>query len=164
MKALLKNNWHSLVFFFALIIVVQTFGNLMTMPNIQPWYNSLNHPFWRPPNWVFGPVWTILYVMLAIVGWRLWISFDGSIGRKLKQPVIIFYFLQLFFNFLWSPLFFGLHWIDTAVLDLILIILFTIALLKRTFPINRACGYALIPYLLWLSYALSLNAALQYLN
>lgn len=134
------------------------------MPNIQPWYNSLNHPFWRPPNWVFGPVWTMLYFILAFVGWRLWISFDGTIVQNLKQPVIRFYFIQLLLNFLWSPLFFGIHKTGLAMINLYLIIVFTILLMIHAARINRLVTWLLVPYLAWLLFASSLNTAIVYLN
>lgn len=164
MTHLLKKHWPSLLFFFALIALVQTIGNFITMPNIQPWYNSLNHPFWRPPNWVFGPVWTILYFMLAYVGWRLWISFDGSVGQKLKQPVIRFYFIQLILNFIWSPLFFGMHMTGLALIDLVLIIVFTVFTMTEAKKVDRTITWLLVPYLLWLLFASSLNSAIVYLN
>jgi len=164
MMTLLKKHWPNLLFFFALIATVQIIGNIVTMPNIQPWYNSLNHPFWRPPNWVFGPVWTVLYIMLAFVGWRLWISFDGSAARKLQQPVIRFYFIQLILNFLWSPLFFGMHYTGLALIDLLLIIVFTIFTMITALPINRTVTLLMVPYLLWLLFASSLNSAIVYLN
>lgn len=164
MMPLLKKHWPSLLFFFALIALVQTVGNIITMPNIQPWYNSLNHPFWRPPNWVFGPVWTALYIVLAYVGWRLWISATGSIGQKLQQPAILFYFIQLILNFIWSPLFFGFHYTGLALIDLFLIILFTILLMRQTSRIDRSLTVLLVPYLLWLLFASSLNSAIVYLN
>lgn len=161
MTQLLKKHWPSLLFFFALIALVQTLGNLVTIPNIQPWYNNLNHPAWRPPNWVFAPVWTALYIILAYVGWRLWIGTPGSVSEKLRKPVMLFYFAQLALNSLWSFLFFGWHLTEAALIDLVLILFFTLLLMLR---INRALMWLLVPYALWLLYAFSLNAVIVYLN
>jgi len=140
---------------------VQSVGSAVTFPNIPTWYANLNQPPWTPPNWLFGPVWTTLYIMLAIFGWRLWHSFSND---RFKQPVIQFYFLQLFFNFLWSPLFFWYHWTAIAFVDLLLIILFTVLTFIQTRKIFPALAWWLIPYLLWLCYAASLNGAIAYLN
>lgn len=159
-----RTHWRSLLFFLALIAIVQGIGNVITIPNIQPWYNSLNQPFWRPPNALFGPVWTMLYLMLAYLGWRLWIRFDGPVADKLQQPVLQFYFIQLVLNFLWSPLFFGLHLPGWALLDLSLILLASLRLAILVARFDRPLAMLLLPYLGWLSFAFSLNAAIVYLN
>lgn len=157
----LKNHWRSLVAFLFLIIAVQAFGNLVTMPNIPTWYADLAKPEWNPPNWLFGPVWTILYLILAVVGWRLWISFDKD---HFKQPVILAYFVQLFFNAMWSPIFFGAHLINIALSDLLLVIIFTVLTMSEAAKFNRTLSWWLVPYLAWLCYAASLNGAIAYLN
>lgn len=160
----IKTHWRSLVFFFALIIAVQVLGNLVTMPNIPTWYKQLERPIWSPPNWVFGPVWTILYIIMAISGWRLWNSFPGSNSDRLKQPVIRFYFIQLFLNAIWSPLFFGLHMTKMSFIDLMLIIAFTTLTIYHAMKVNRAVALSFVPYLCWLTYAASLNGAIAYMN
>jgi translocator protein len=164
MKTLIKSQWRSLVFFFVMIIFVQALGNIVTMPNIPTWYASLNHPAWRPPNWVFGPVWTTLYIMLAFIGWRLWNSFQGGAINRLKKPAIFCYFVQLFLNAIWSPLFFGLHLIGISFVVLLTIILFTALTMFYASKFNRTLAWALAPYILWLIYASTLNGALTYLN
>jgi benzodiazapine receptor len=160
----IKTRWPSLILFLALIAIVQLIGAAVTFPNIPTWYAGLQKAPWSPPNWLFGPVWTVLYFIIAIVGWRFWLGFWGSPKEKLRKPVFKFYFLQLFFNAIWSPLFFGAHLVELAFIDLLLTIIFTFKTLREAEKVNPTAGYWLIPYLLWLCFALSLNGMIWVLN
>jgi len=153
----IKTHWRSLLAFFVLIIVIQVAGSATTFPSIQSWYMNLNRPSWSPPNWLFGPVWTILYAMLAICGWSLW-------NKSRQKPVMVCYFAQLFFNALWSPLFFGMHQPLIALIDLMLVFGFAGATLFLARKNNPEVTTMFVPYCLWLAYALSLNAAIVVLN
>lgn len=164
MISLFKNHWHSLLLFILLIIGVQIIGNVTTFSSVRTWYAELEKPFWNPPNWVFGPVWTLLYCMLAVFGWRIWIHFPGSWRTKFQQPAIRFYFLQLFFNALWSPLFFGLQLLIPAFIAILMMIVFTGLLFVQTRRFDKTLAWWLVPYIAWLCYAASLNGAIIVLN
>lgn len=164
MTHLIKTHWKSLLAFVGIIFFVQFIGNLATMPELQGWYATQNHPFWTPPNWVFGPVWTILYILIALSGWLLWNGIAGTAREKVRQPALRFYFIQLFLNFIWSPLFFKFHLLEIALIDISVMIIFVALTIKRLMPVNRTAAYLLVPYLLWIIYAMTLNAGFVYLN
>ena len=164
MTSLVKTHSRSLIVFCALIIFTQAIGSYTTFSSVRTWYATLDKAPWTPPNWVFGPVWTVLYISLAIIGWRLWISFSGTVTEKLRQPAIRYYFLQLFFNFLWSPLFFGMRFPALAFADIVLLIIFAFLTLYHIAKINKILAWAFIPYYLWISYAASLNGAIVIMN
>lgn len=135
-------------------------GSLFTFPSISTWYESLNKPFFTPPNWVFGPVWTILYLLMAISLYLIWED------KNVKDKKMAYYFFgfQLFLNTLWSIIFFGLK---SPFLGFIIIIVFWIAIflmIWKFFEINKLAGYIQIPYILWASFASILNLAIVLLN
>lgn len=154
----LKNHWRSLIIFFAMIIAIQLVGNLVTMPAIPEWYRNLVRPSWSPPNWLFGPVWTLLYIMLAISGWLLW-------TQTPRSKALTFYFVQLFFNAVWSPLFFGIKQIEVAFACLVIMFVFALLTMVTAFKQEqKAVGWMFVPYCVWLLYATSLNGAIVVLN
>ncbi len=124
------------------------------------WYAQLNKPAWNPPAWVFGPVWTALYVMMAVAAWLVW-KRGGFVAQR--RPLALF-LAQLMLNASWTPLFFGLHWSGVAFAEIILLwlaIAWTIAAFWR---VNRVAAGLLVPYLAWVSFAAVLNGALWRLN
>ena len=123
----------------------------------EPWYSQIIQPFFTPPSSVFGPVWTTLYILMSIAIWLNWIS------NKDKNSVKI-YFVHIFFNGMWSVVFFGFHQILLALLNLLLIIFFIIWLMRIYYSNNKLSFLLMLPYLLWSSYALILNASILYLN
>jgi benzodiazapine receptor len=130
----------------------------VTAPNIPTWYADLAKPSFNPPNWVFAPVWTTLYVFIAVAAWRIWLK-AGWRARGLALWLI-----QLALNFAWSFLFFGAHAPGAALADLVVLwlaIISTIAVFWRT---DRAAGLLLMPYLLWVSFAGVLNYWVWQLN
>ncbi len=135
-------------------------GGLVTTPQIETWYAQLTKPTWTPPDWVFGPVWTLLYGLMAVAAWLIWRS-----GRSRQTRTALFLFAaQLFLNFCWSWLFFGLHWPGAAVAEIVALWL-TIMLTLITFWRRvAAAGWLLVPYLLWVTFAGALNAAVWWLN
>lgn len=123
-----------------------------------PWYAALDKPVWTPPGWVFGPVWTALYLMIGIAGWLLWKA--GSPARF----ALALWGLQLGLNALWSPLFFGLEAPGAALVMIVLLlaaIAATVAVARRTVPV---AAWLLVPYLAWVAFATALNAAIWRLN
>ncbi len=124
------------------------------------WYERIRKPDWRPPNGLFGPVWSVLYLMIAISGWLVW---ETAPGEALALPLIA-YGAQLLLNAGWSGVFFGLRKPGLALVELVflwLAIAFTIALF---YPISTLAAWLLVPYLMWVSFAGVLNAAIWRMN
>ncbi len=124
------------------------------------WYAALAKPWWNPPNWIFGPVWTVLYVLMAVAAWLVWrqAGFAGA-GAALGL-----FLVQLALNALWSYLFFGLHRIDWALADILALWAAILAVLVLFWRVQAAAGTLLLPYLAWVSFATVLNFALWRLN
>ncbi|MBX7246866.1 MAG: tryptophan-rich sensory protein [Candidatus Sumerlaeaceae bacterium] len=124
------------------------------------WYDSLRKPSWNPPGWIFGPVWTALYAMLAVAAWLVWRK--GGWGRQ-RRPFLIF-LAQLTLNALWTPLFFGLHLPGLAFAEILLLWLAIVTTLAAFWPVSRPAAWLLVPYLAWVSFAATLNFTLWRLN
>ncbi|MDX1421817.1 MAG: TspO/MBR family protein [Kiloniellales bacterium] len=124
------------------------------------WYEKLAKPSWRPPNWLFGPVWAILYGMIAVSGWLVWISAEGD---RLVVPIAIFG-VQLVLNFLWSAIFFGMHRLGLALIEMGVLWLAILANIFAFYLIRPSAAYLLVPYLLWVNFAFVLNFAVWRLN
>jgi benzodiazapine receptor len=124
------------------------------------WYERLKKPSWRPPNRLFAPVWTILYVMIAVAGWLIWRE-AGFAGAGLALAV---YALQLVLNAAWTPLFFGLHRPDLGFVLIVLIWISIIATIVLFYPIDVEAALLLVPYLAWVTFATALNFAIWRLN
>jgi translocator protein len=139
---------------FAAVAMVATFG-AQFRPG--PWYALLDKPPWTPPNWVFGPVWTVVYVFIAIAGWLIFTRVAAGLARGLWAG-------QLVLNGLWSWLFFGLQRPALALVDIVLLLAVIAALLIHLAPRQRVAFWLLVPYAAWVTYALSLNAAIVVLN
>ncbi|MEO1328376.1 MAG: TspO/MBR family protein [Pseudomonadota bacterium] len=120
------------------------------------WYETLDKPDWRPPNWAFGPVWMVLYVCIAVAGWRVW-SAVGFSGAPLAFAV---YALNLVLNFLWSYLFFGLRRMRLALFEMAAMWLTILALIGLFAPVDGIAAGLMVPYLLWVSAAFALNLSL----
>lgn len=136
-------------------------GTPFTISAIPTWYEGLNKPFFAPPNWIFGPVWTLLYLLMGVSLYLLWVS---HAPKKRVQTARTYFFAQLFFNFIWSPVFFGLQ---SPLLGLIVIVLLWILIVRSIqllLPISKIAGYLLLPYLAWVSFATLLNFAILVLN
>ena len=124
------------------------------------WYGTLNKPTWNPPGWVFGPVWSALYTMMAVAAWLVWRQ--GGWGRQ-RKPLLIF-LAQLALNALWTPLFFGLHWMGVALAEIILLWLAIAWTLAEFWNVQRTAAWLIAPYLAWVSFAAVLNGTLWRLN
>jgi tryptophan-rich sensory protein len=120
---------------------------------VDAWYAELQRPSIAPPNWIFGPVWTVLYLMMAVASWLIWRR-DGF--YKERVPLILFV-CQLILNAAWSWLFFGLHRMDLAFLEIIALFVTIAITASAFFRRNRLAGTLLIPYLLWVGFATLLN-------
>lgn len=125
------------------------------MPGV--WYAALNKPAWNPPAWVFGPAWTLLYLLMAIAAWLVWMR-DGW-----RRPLRL-YFVQLALNAAWTPIFFGAHQLGWALVEIMALwaaILLTMLGFRR---VNPAAGALFVPYLAWVTFAMVLNFTLWRLN
>jgi tryptophan-rich sensory protein len=134
-------------------------GGIATESSLVVWYSHLRRPPLNPPSWVFAPVWTTLYLMMAVAGWRLWGCPSAHNGRLRALFV-----LQLTLNALWSPLFFGLRNPLAGLLDIVLLWVCLTALVRQLWREDKVSGALLIPYILWVSFATYLNAAIWWLN
>ena len=147
-----------LLAFILVTLLVGVAGNVFSEPNIPTWYAGLAKPDFNPPNWVFAPVWTTLYVVMAIAAWRVW-RITGT-----KAPEMWAWMIQLTLNFLWSAIFFSLHLLLLALVEMAamwLAIAVTAVLFWRRDPL---AGLLMLPYLAWVSFAFALNYAIWQLN
>lgn len=129
--------------------------------SVIEWYPSLNAPSFKPPNWLFGPVWSVLYTLMAIAAFLVWRKGTNTYGVKVS---LFLYAVQLVLNSLWSIIFFRWHLLGFALFETLLL-LFTIILMYINFRrVDKWSGYLLIPYILWVSFASVLNGAFWWLN
>jgi len=148
----------ALKFFLLATLAVGASASLFTEPSIPTWYAGLNHPAIAPPNYVFAPVWTTLYLIMAVAAWRVW--------RKtgLKSVEMAAFALQLVLNFAWSAIFFGLHRIGAALAEILTLDLAVVATIVLFFRRDRWAGVMLLPYLGWIGFASVLTDAFRRLN
>ena len=153
----MNNKYLSLGLILLVTFAASGIGGFVTSSFKEPWYSEIILPTFNPPSWVFGPVWTTLYVFMSIAIWKAW--------RITKDEKLLkIYFIHLFFNAIWSIIFFGFHNIGLALINLIIILSFIILLMKIYYNINKTSFYLMIPYLIWSSYALILNTSIFLLN
>jgi translocator protein len=149
--------WLVLAGFVALCLAVGSLAGLVTTSAVAEWYPTLNKPWWRPPNWLFGPAWTVLYILMGIAAWLVW-----RVGNA--RNALLLWGAQLLLNFAWSFLFFGAR---SPGLGLIDIIAMWIAIAATIFAFSfksRLAAFLMVPYLCWVSFALALNAAIFMMN
>lgn len=150
-------NYLKLVISIGLCLSVGYIAGMFTSTSVDTWYPTLVKPSFTPPDWVFGPVWTILYIMMGIALYRVWNSSHNKVA-------ITFFILQLALNFLWSFLFFGLKNPLLAFLEIVSLLVMIALTLWHFYPISRAAAFLLIPYLLWVGFASVLNFHIYWLN
>ena len=155
---MIKNKYISLIGFIFVTFFASAIGGFTTRISKEPWYSTINKPSFNPPDWVFAPVWTALYICMAFAIWLIWIN------PKKTKKIFYIYFIHLFVNTTWSVIFFGLHQIFLALLVIGLIIFFIIWLIRLYLPVNKWSVYLMIPYLGWCCYAFVLNLNLYLLN
>ncbi len=136
-------------------------GSVFTTPNIPTWYASLNKPILNPPNWIFGPVWTILYILMGISAFLIWNY--GLSKRDVKKALTIFIF-QLFLNSIWSIFFFGFQSPLLAFFVIVILFLLILLMIFSFYKISKTAGMILLPYLFWVGFASYLNLAILILN
>lgn len=137
-------------------------GSFFTAPAVSGWYSGLARPAFSPPNWIFGPVWITLYLMMGISIYLVW-NYKGIHFKRKKEAMRLFW-VHLFFNAIWSPIFFGLKSPGIALLDIIIIWAFIVVLIFKFLKINRRAAWLLVPYFFWVGFASLLNFAIWILN
>ena len=151
---MLKNKILSFTLFAITTFSASFIGGLVTLNFKEPWYSSLNKPFFNPPDWIFAPVWTLLYLFMTIAIWNAWHKNTKNIN------LVYIYFIHLFFNTTWSIIFFGLQSVSLAILNLIVLILFIVLLMFNYRRVSIISFYLMIPYLFWCCFALILNISI----
>ena len=144
----------------ALPLGVGAIAGMFTAQAVPEWFASLNRPWFSPPNWVFGPVWTFLYLLMGISFFLIWKQ-DANRNRKLAFVV---YFVQLLLNFAWSFIFFYFKMIGLALVEIVLLWLTIVAMLVLFHRVKPAAAYLNVPYLLWVTFATILTAGYFWLN
>ncbi|MDH3241556.1 MAG: tryptophan-rich sensory protein [Alphaproteobacteria bacterium] len=146
--------------FVLLSLAVLGLGGAITATSVVTWYPTLAKPAFTPPDWLFGPMWTILYLLMAVAGWRIWRR-SSAPGRA---AALTAYGIQLGLNLGWSFLFFGFRLIGLALAEIALLLVAVAVTTALFWRIDRPASLLFLPYLLWLGYAAALNAALWRLN
>lgn len=124
------------------------------------WYESLAKPGWTPPSWVFGPVWTLLYLLMGIAAWRVWVR-HGFAGAR---TALVLFLVHLLFNAAWTWLFFGMRLLTVSAVEILLLWIMIAVLLVLFWRHDRVAGVLLVPYLAWVSYASTLSIGIAVMN
>jgi len=152
-----NNKYLSLFLILLITFTASAIGGFTTSSYKEPWYSEIVLPIFNPPSWVFAPVWTALYFLMAIAIWRIWIKF-------FDRKILNIYFYHLFFNATWSVVFFGFHQIELALVNLSIILIFIMILMKIYLNKDKLSFLIMVPYFLWTTYAFVLNLAIAILN
>jgi tryptophan-rich sensory protein len=135
-------------------------GSQFVTPNLDSWYSGLSKPVFTPPNWLFAPAWTTLFVLMGISLYFVYVSEKS----KNRDIFITFFYIQLLLNFLWNVLFFGLNNPLLGLIEIIILIATVVVTMVYGFKVKKVSGYLLIPYILWLCFATALNIGIFVLN
>lgn len=135
-------------------------GGFATSTEIGFWYTTINKPSFNPPNYLFGPVWTLLYFLMAFALYVI-IKLPKSVQKK---RMLIIFFTQIILNVLWSFLFFKYHLVGVAAVEMLVLWLFILTLILGLYKFNKTVAFIQLPYLLWVSFAFVLNCSIYYLN
>ena len=147
--------------FLTVCLGTEFFGGLLTSPAIRSgWYGSLQKPVFNPPAWVFGPVWTALFLLMAVSAWLVW---EKAHEKPVKIPLVLFY-AQLLLNVTWSGLFFGMGRPGLAFAEILVLWTLIAVVTVLFFRVRRTAGLLFVPYLAWVSFALMLNGSIWWLN
>jgi benzodiazapine receptor len=155
-----RESWMSLLPFVVICFAAAGVGSLFTSSSVNTWYTQLRRPEWTPPNWIFGPVWRTLYLMMAISAWLVW---RGSDSPASKFALTLFA-IQLVLNTLWSIVFFGLHKVGPAFGEILLLWMMIIATAVAFLPLSLLAAWLLIPYIVWVAFASYLNFRIWQMN
>lgn len=152
-----SRNW-MLIPFLVMTLGIGGLGSIFTSQSVETWFPLLTKPSWNPPSWVFGPVWTTLYILMAVAAWRVWLR-----GKFWGTPAVLFA-ANLLLNLAWSLLFFGLRQPGTAFAEILVLLVSILAMTVSFGKIDRVAAWLLGPYLAWVSFASVLNYSIWILN
>ena len=142
-------------------LVLGSASGLFTTDAIPTWYASLAKPWFNPPNWVFGPVWTVLYIMMGISVGLVW---SAEAENKERRRALAIFTAQFVLNLLWSIVFFGLRSPGLALVEILLLVVTLLWCIRTFFPISNTASWMLVPYAVWVCFAIVLNASIVLLN
>jgi tryptophan-rich sensory protein len=151
----------SLVIAVAIPLAVGAVGGIATSSSVSTWFPTLAKPPWNPPNWLFGPVWTLLYILMGVALWLVWRKGLDAAGVR---GALILFGVQLLFNLGWSVIFFGLRRTGWALVEIVTTWVLILATLIAFYRLRPAAGWLLAPYQLWVTFATALNASIWWLN
>lgn len=151
-----------IIYCVAICLVVGYLSSITTQSSINTWYPTLIKPIFNPPNWLFAPVWTLLFIMMGIAAGMIWKHLESQ--RELVKKALLFFTVQLLLNALWSYLFFGLNNVLLALIEVILLWLVIYETFHIFKKIDKKAAYLFIPYLIWVAFAAVLNGSIYYLN
>jgi len=143
-----------LVLYLVAVAVVAGLGSLATQSGVDGWYRSADRPWFTPPNWVFAPVWSVLYLAMAVAAWC-----GDRAGASMR-----WWWLQLVLNLAWTPVFFAAQWLWAGLGVIVLLLVAIVATMRVFAPHSRLALWLLVPYLAWVAYATALNTGLAVLN
>ena len=155
-----RTRWIGLVIFIVVCLGAGGLGAIATTPEIEGWYKTIEKPSWNPPDYVFGPVWTTLFVMMAIAAWLVW----KPEGFKAAALPLTLFGVQLALNVAWSWIFFGMHQPGWAFAEIMVLWLAIVATTVAFFRCSKIAGWLMVPYLAWVSFASVLNFTIWRLN
>jgi translocator protein len=155
------NNIVKLVIAIAIPLTIGATSGFFTVTGVNSWYQTINKPSWNPPSWVFGPVWTTLYVIMGVALYLVW---KADTGRVLKKTAISLFAAQLVLNFFWSFIFFNQQQIGWAVVEIIMLSGMILATILAFGKISSTAAWLLVPYISWVSFAVILNYTIWKLN
>lgn len=150
----------TLILFILIPQAVGIIGSYSVMQNVDGWYGNLLKPSFNPPSWIFAPVWTTLYILMGIASFIIWQKKD----HPNRYIALTCYTVQLILNGIWTPIFFGLHNITLALINIIVLLFAVILTIAWFQKINKTAAILLIPYLLWISFATVLNYSIWLIN
>lgn len=151
--------WKALAFFVGICFLAAFVGSVFTTPSIAGWYQGLDKPFFNPPAWVFGPVWTLLYTMMGLAAYMVW-----ETGGSEARPALTAFGVQLALNSLWSIIFFGFHQLLLAFIEIVILWMAIARTMKLFRRVSKRANLLMAPYLAWVSFAAVLNFTIWWLN
>lgn len=148
--------------FLGVAALTAVIGSRATIPNLASWYSRLHKPTWTPPSYVFGPVWTVMYALMAVAAWRVWRRADAP--AQPRKDALACWFFQLALTAGWSWIFFGLHNPGLAFVEIVSLWLMIVATIIAFHRVDPPAALLLAPYLVWVTFAMALNGAIVRLN
>lgn len=145
----------------AIPLLIGATSGFFTVTGVDSWYQTINKPSWNPPNWIFGPVWTTLYVMMGIALFLVW---KEDISTELKKIAVTFFIVQLVLNFFWSFIFFNQQQPGWALVEIVVLWVFILLTIFAFAQVNKTAAWLLVPYISWVSFATILNYTIWQLN